>query len=277
MSAPSPTDPRLGTGDDLPPIELRGVSKRFGDLVVLDNVSLVMPRGQTTAVIGPSGTGKSVLLKHIVGLLRPDAGEVRVFGVDMARADERDMYRVRKRIGMLFQDGALFDSLSTGDNVAFPLERHRPDLNARQRRERVDAVLELVELPGLYDRPTPALSGGQRKRVGLARAIVNEPEVVLFDEPNSGLDPITSDAIDQLIVSMKERLHITFVVISHDIVGTLNVADRICMLFQGKVVASGTTTEVIHSVHPMVRRFLGRNLILPAPDDPAMATLPHIG
>jgi phospholipid/cholesterol/gamma-HCH transport system ATP-binding protein len=264
-------------GEQPPPIELRGVSKRFGPLVVLDDVSVVMPRGQTTAVIGPSGTGKSVLLKHIVGLIRPDAGEVRVFGVDMATAKEKDVYRVRKRLGMLFQDGALFDSLSTGDNIAFPLARHHPEMSARQRRERVDAVLEMVELPGLYDRPTSALSGGQRKRVGLARAIVNEPEVVLFDEPNSGLDPMTSDAIDGLIVSMKERLHITFVVISHDIVGTLNVADRICMLYQGKVVASGTTAEVTHSDHPMVRRFLGRNLVLPEPGDPAMATLPHIG
>ncbi|MES2644513.1 MAG: ATP-binding cassette domain-containing protein [Myxococcota bacterium] len=263
--------------ENAPPIELRGVSKRFGSLVVLDNVNLTMPRGQTTAVIGPSGTGKSVLLKHIVGLLRPDAGEVRVFGVDMASASEQRVYQVRKRLGMLFQDGALFDSLSTGDNIAFPLARHRPDMNAKRRRERVEEVLEMVELPGLYDRPTSALSGGQRKRVGLARAIVTEPEVVLFDEPNSGLDPMTSDAIDQLIVSMKERLHITFVVISHDIVGTLNVADRICMLYGGKVVASGTTAEVIHSDNVMVRRFLGRNLVLPEPGDPAMATLPHIG
>lgn len=259
-----------------PPIELRGVQKRFGDLVVLDGVDLVFPRGETTAVIGPSGTGKSVLLKHIVGLIQPDAGEVRVFGTDMARAGERERYAVRKRIGMLFQDGALFDSLSTGDNIAFPLDRHRPDLSAAQKRARVEEVLELVELPGLYDRPTPALSGGQRKRVGLARAIVNDPEVVLFDEPNSGLDPMTSDAIDQLIVTMKARLGVTFVVITHDIVGTVNVADRIVMLHGGRVVASGTTAEVTHSEHPVVRRFLGRNLVLPAVGDPSVATLPRV-
>lgn len=258
------------------PIELRGVSKRFGDLVVLDGVDLRFPLGQTTAVIGPSGTGKSVLLKHIVGLLEPDVGEVRVFGTDMARADERARYAVRKRIGMLFQDGALFDSLSTGENIAFPLDRHRPDLSARERRARVEQVLELVELPGLYDRPTAALSGGQRKRVGLARAIVNEPEVVLFDEPNSGLDPMTSDAIDRLIVTMKERLGVTFVVITHDIVGTVNVADRVVMLYGGKVVADGTTEEVTHSDHPVVRRFLGRNLVLPDPTDPSVATLPRM-
>ena len=258
------------------PIELDNVSKSFGSLVVLDGVTLRMPRGQTTAVIGPSSTGKSVLLKHIVGLIRPDSGAVRVCGVDMATASERDVYAVRKRLGMLFQDGALFDSLSTGENIEFPLQRHRPDMSAKQRRARVDRVLEMVELPGLYDRPTPALSGGQRKRVGLARAIVHEPEIVLFDEPNSGLDPITSDAIDQLIVHMKEALHITFVVISHDIVGTLNVANRIAMLYGGKLVAEGTTAEVTHSEHPMVRRFLGRNLILPEHDSPLQAVLPRI-
>jgi phospholipid/cholesterol/gamma-HCH transport system ATP-binding protein len=258
------------------PIVLERVSKRFGSLVVLDEVSLAMPRGQTTAVIGPSGTGKSVLLKHIVGLLRPDSGAVRVFGVDMARASEREIYRVRKRVGMLFQDGALFDSLSTGENIEFPLQRHRPDMRPDERRARVEKVLEMVELPGLYDRPTSALSGGQRKRVGLARAIVGEPEIVLFDEPNSGLDPMTSDAIDQLIVHLKETLHVTFVVISHDIVGTLNVADHIAMLYQGRLVAHGTTEEVTRSDHPMVRRFLGRNLVLPEPGTDAVATLPRI-
>jgi len=263
--------------DDHHPIELRGVSKRFGDLVVLDDVSLHFPRGQTTAVIGPSGTGKSVLLKHVVGLLRPDAGEVRVFGTDMATAREAEIYAVRKRIGMLFQDGALFDSMSVGENIAFPLVQHRKDLDARRRRERVEEVLEMVELPGRYDYATSALSGGQRKRVGLARAIVHQPELVLFDEPNSGLDPMTSDAIDALIHHLKEVLGVTFLVISHDIVGTINVADRIAMLYQGKVVASGTTDEVTRSDHPVVRRFLSRNLVLPEPGAPGVASLPRIG
>lgn len=259
------------------PIELLGVSKSFGSLIVLDDVSLHFPRGQTTAVIGPSGTGKSVLLKHVVGLLRPDSGEVRVFGTDMAHAPESAVYAVRKRLGMLFQDGALFDSMSVGENVAFPLAQHRTDLSLRQRKERVEEVLEMVELPGRYDQLTSSLSGGQRKRVGLARAIVHSPELVLFDEPNSGLDPMTSDAIDGLIHHLKEVLGVTFLVISHDIVGTLNVADRIAMLYQGKLIANGTTAEVTHSDHPMVRRFLSRNLILPDPADPSMATLPRIG
>jgi phospholipid/cholesterol/gamma-HCH transport system ATP-binding protein len=178
---------------------------------------------------------------------------------------------------MLFQDGALFDSMSVGENIEFPLRQHHPELLAEERRERVEQVLAMVELPGRYDFPTPSLSGGQRKRVGLARAIVTRPEIVLFDEPNSGLDPMTSDAIDALIVHMKETLHITFVVISHDIVGTVNVADHVAMLHGGKLIACGTIDEVTHSEHPVVRRFLGRNLVLPSPSDPAMATLPRIG
>lgn len=257
-----------------PPVRIVDVHKRFGSLVVLDGVSFDIPRGKTTAIIGPSGTGKSVMLKHIVGLIRPDKGEVRVFGTDMARAPERQVYAVRKRLGMLFQDGALFDSLSTGDNIAFPLVQHHPEMSKRERRERVDEVLEMVELPGLYDRPTPALSGGQRKRVGLARAIVTKPELVLFDEPNSGLDPMTSDAIDALIGHLKETMGVSFVVITHDIVGTINVADHIAMLYQGKLVAWGTKDEVVHSDHEIVRRFLGRNLVLPPPNSTEPARLP---
>ena len=260
-----------------PPIRLVDVHKSFGSLTVLDGVSLDIPRGRTTAIIGPSGTGKSVMLKHIVGLIRPDRGEVRVFGTDMASAPESKVYEVRKRLGMLFQDGALFDSLSAGENIEFPLQRHHPELSASERRDRVEEALQMVELPGLYDRPTPALSGGQRKRVGLARAIITRPELVLFDEPNSGLDPITSDAIAALIGHLKETLGVTFLVITHDIVGTVNVADHIAMLYQGKLVAWGTRDEVTRSDHPIVRRFLGRNLILPDPGSAGSAVLPRIG
>jgi len=260
---------------DGPLIQLVDVSKRFDELVVLDRVSLDIPAGQTTAIIGPSGTGKSVLLKHIVGLLQPDSGEVHCFGVDMTRAREAERYAVRRRFGMLFQHGALFDSLSVGENVAFPLEHHTA-MTAAQRRERVDEVLAMVELPDTFDRPTTELSGGQRKRVGLARAIVMEPEVVLFDEPNSGLDPLTSDAIDALIGDMKRKLGITFVIISHDIVGTVAVADHIAMLYGGRCIAHGPTAEFVRSEHPMVRRFLGRNLALPDGTD-GVAGLPGLG
>ncbi|MCP4807471.1 MAG: ATP-binding cassette domain-containing protein [Proteobacteria bacterium] len=249
-------------------IRLVDVHKSFGDLVVLDGVSLDFEMGATTAIIGPSGTGKSVLFKHLVGLLRPDSGKVECFGVDMATAPESDLFSVRRRFGMLFQDGALFDSMSVGDNIAFPLVHNRPDMNERARAERVAEVLEQVELPGIEDRRVSELSGGQRKRVGFARAIAAQPEVVLFDEPNSGLDPMTSDAIDELIVRMKATLGITFLVISHDIVGTLRVADHIGMLYGGKLIAYGTTAEVVRSEHPMVRRFLKRNIHLPDDDGP---------
>ncbi len=258
-----------------PVIEVRNLSKSFGPVKVFEGVSLDIPAGQTTAIIGPSGSGKSVLLKLIVGLLEPDQGEIRCFGIDMVNANELERFSVRRRFGMLFQQGALFDSISVGENVGFPLVHHSK-LSAAEQRDRVDEVLEWVELPGFADRPTSALSGGQRKRVGLARAIVMEPEVVLFDEPNSGLDPLTSESIDELIVSMKERLGCTFVVISHDIVGTVNVADHIAMLWDGGCVAHAPTYDFVRSEVSVVRRFLERNLHLPeGPDD--VATLPSVG
>lgn len=254
-------------------IELRGVSKAFGDNVILRDISLKIPVGQTTAIVGPSGTGKSVMLKHIVGLLRPDAGQVLCFGTDMAVASERELFKVRRRFGMLFQDGALFDSMSVGDNIAFPLVHHAPQMSEAQRRAKVEEKLQLVGLPGIYERATSSLSGGQRKRIGLARAIVMEPEVVLFDEPNSGLDPLTSDAIDDLICQMKEALGITFIVITHDIVGTINVADHVAMLYGGDLVAFAPTDEFVRSDVPIVRSFLQRNLILPEGKD-EVARLP---
>ena len=256
-------------------IELKNVSKSFGDNTILRNISLKIPPGQTTAIVGPSGTGKSVTLKHIVGLLRPDEGQVMCFGTDMATASEAELFAVRRRFGMLFQDGALFDSFTVGENVSFPLEHHAPEMSEAERRARVEEKLTLVGLPGIYDRPTSGLSGGQRKRVGLARAIVMEPEVILFDEPNSGLDPITSDAIDALIQEMKEALGITFIIISHDIVGTVNVADHIAMLYGGNLVAFEPTDKFVRLDNDIVRKFLRRNLILPeGPDD--VARLPGL-
>jgi len=257
-------------------ITLKNVSKSFGTLSVLKDISIQIPSGQTTAIIGPSGTGKSVMLKLIVGLLHADCGEISCFGTDMARASITELYAVRQRFGMLFQDGALFDSMTVGQNVAFPLVHHHKSMTETQRRQRVEATLELVELPNMYQRHTSDLSGGQRKRVGLARAIVTEPEVVLFDEPNSGLDPITSDAIDALICRMKKMLGITFVIISHDIVGTINVADHIAMLYEGRIVQSAPTDQFVRSEHPIVRAFLERNLVLPN-NAGEVATLPSLG
>lgn len=240
-------------------IRIEDLHKRFGDLVVLDGVSLDIRRGRTTSIIGPSGTGKSVLIKHIVGLLAPDSGHVWVGDVDMARASNRQKLAVRKRFGMLFQHGALFEDLSAGENVAFPL-RYHTRMSATERRRVAQEKLDMVDLPDLYDRPTSALSGGQRKRVGLARAIVMEPEVVLFDEPNSGLDPLTSDTIDELIQRMQRQLGITFVVITHDIVQAARISDWIGMLWKGRLVAYDETEAFVRSDLDVVRTFLSRNL-----------------
>lgn len=254
--------------EQAPVIRFVDVCKSFGDKVVLEDVSLDIPRGQTTVIIGPSGTGKSVLIKMLVGLLEPDSGAIWVDDVDVARATERELYALRSKFGMLFQDGALFDSMTVGENIAFPLRRHTRRSDA-EIDEAVALRLQQVGLPGIEGLMPAELSGGMRKRVSLARAVVMEPEVLIFDEPNSGLDPITSDEIDALIGRMKAELGITFVVISHDIVGTFAVADRIGMLYNGGLVALGTPDEVLRSREPVVRRFLDRNMDLPTlPGDP---------
>jgi phospholipid/cholesterol/gamma-HCH transport system ATP-binding protein len=240
-------------------IRFDAVSKRFGDKEVLRSVDLSIPKGKTTVILGPSGTGKSVCLKLMVGLLQADEGTVEVEGVDMGRAPERSLRAVRRRIGMMFQDGALFDSLDVYENIAFPLRRHT-DMGEDAIEAAVALRLAQVGLPGIETRMPASLSGGMRKRVSLARAIVTEPDIVLFDEPNSGLDPVTSDEIDALIERTQAELGITFVVISHDIVGTFRVADRIAMLYNGARVMDGTPDEFRDSDDPVVQRFLARNL-----------------
>ncbi|MCB9678367.1 MAG: ATP-binding cassette domain-containing protein [Alphaproteobacteria bacterium] len=241
-----------------PIIRMVDLHKRFGELVVLDGVTFGIPRGLTTVLLGPSGTGKSVLIKHIVGLLEPDSGEVWVDDVRVDTASVRQQYAVRKRFGMMFQNGALFDNLTAGENVEFPLRYHTSH-NAAKRRKIAEEKLALVELPEVYDRPTSALSGGQRKRVSLARAIVLEPDVVLFDEPNSGLDPLTSSTVDALISRMKDQLGITFVVITHDIVQALAIGDWIGMLSGGELVEYGPREDFLKSESDVVRGFLARN------------------
>ena len=187
-----------------------------------------------------------------------------VLGCDMAHAPLPELYATRKRMGMLFQNGALFDSMSVGENIAFPLVQHNRKMPVSEWEGRVEEVLKQVELPGMQNRSVVELSGGQRKRVGLARAIVTQPEIVLFDEPNSGLDPVTSEAIDELTIHLKQLLGITFVIISHDIVGTLKVADRLGMLYQGKLIEYDEVSRFICSENPVVTAFLQRNVKLPA-------------
>jgi len=239
-------------------VEFRNVHKAFGKQKVLDDVSLRIERGKTTVIIGPSGTGKSVFIKLLVGLLRPDQGAITVDGQDITRMHERELYETRKKFGMLFQDGALFDSMNVGDNVAFPLRQHTKK-SEREIREIVAAKLAQVGLPGVEHKFPSELSGGMRKRVGIARAIALEPEIVLFDEPNSGLDPVMSDAIDKLILRMQHELGLTFIVISHDIPGTFQIADRIAMLYKSKLIAYGSSEKLKASEDPILRQFFDRS------------------
>lgn len=236
-------------------IRLVDVYKSFGPLKVLEGVSLDFARGQATVIIGPSGTGKSVLLKHIVGLLEPDRGQVWFEDRRMDGIPEPDRLEIRKQIGLLFQMGALFDSLSVADNICFPLVQHAK-MTPAQRADRCAEVLELVGLAGIEKKMPADLSGGQRKRVALARAIVLEPKVVLYDEPTTGLDPIRSDVINELIVALGKHLGITSVVVTHDMASADKIADRMVMLYDGQIVADGEPEAFHHSDNELVQRFI---------------------
>ena len=240
-----------------PIIELQGVHKRFGTHEVLRGVSCGVPRGRTTVFVGPSGTGKSVLIKLMVGLLMPDSGAILFEGEDLRALTGGGLMRIRKRMGKLFQDGALFDSVSVFENIAFPLRRHRK-LKEPEIREIVTARLAEVGLRGVDAKFPGELSGGMRKRVGLARALVLEPDVVFFDEPTSGLDPVTSAAIDELVCATQERTGATFVVISHDIPSTRRIAHTVGMLYDRELVAYGEAGEILDSQHPVLRQFFDR-------------------
>ena len=236
-------------------IELRNVSKRFGSLIVLHDLNLSIEKGQSLVVIGASGTGKSVMLKHIVGLLRPDAGEVWVEGRRIDSLPERDLVDVRTRFGFLFQMGALFDSLPVEENLAFPIVEHTrkpPDEISRI----VDERLGMVGLPEARKKMPAELSGGQRKRVALARAIALDPRVILYDEPTTGLDPVRADVINELIIKLKRELRVTSVVVTHDMHSAFKVADRIVMLDQGKIVFDGTPQQIQQSKNPLIRSFV---------------------
>jgi phospholipid/cholesterol/gamma-HCH transport system ATP-binding protein len=236
-------------------IEVRRLCKSFGNHRVLDDVSFRIEKGESLAIIGRSGGGKSVLLKHIIGLLRPDSGEVLIEGENICQMNERELLRVRHRFGMLFQGAALFDSMTVEENVAFAFRRQRA-LPPREVSERVSRVLEMVDLPGTERKDPAELSGGMRKRVGLARAIIYEPEIVLYDEPTTGLDPIVSDSIDKLILRVRDRLDVTTVVVTHDMRSARRLGQRILMLHEGRIYASGTSDEVFGSQDPVVRRFI---------------------
>jgi phospholipid/cholesterol/gamma-HCH transport system ATP-binding protein len=236
-------------------IEVSHVTKSFGTHVVLADVSLRVETGDSVAIIGRSGGGKSVLLKHIIGLLSPDSGRVLIDGENIVPLDERQLLRVRRKFGMLFQSAALFDSMTVEENVAFPLRREKIASEA-EIKKRVAQALEMVELSGTERKNPSELSGGMRKRVGLARAIIYEPQIVLYDEPTTGLDPVVSDSIDQLIMRVRDCLKVTTVVVTHDMRSARRVGQRIIMLHDKQVYITGTPEEIFSSTDPVVYRFV---------------------
>ena len=238
-------------------IEVVDLWKSFGERDVLKGISLEVPEGNTFVVLGGSGSGKTVLMKHVIGLLKPDRGTVRVGGVEIPALEGRELTEARRMFGMVFQQSALFDSMTVLDNVAFPLRERQRSIPARELRARVVEKLRVVDLDeSVLPLFPPELSGGMRKRVALARALIHEPRVVLYDEPTTGLDPITTDYVDDMIVHAKERLGVTSMVISHDIASSFKVADRLAVLYDGHLAAQGTPEEVRRSDHPHVKKFL---------------------
>ena len=236
-------------------IRLSNICKSFNDHVVLDRLNLTVEPEKITVIIGQSGCGKSVLLKHMIALIRPDSGQVIVDGEDITSLDEKGLNQTRKKFGMLFQDAALFDSLTVGDNVAFPIREHTR-LSEKDIKEVVFEKLKLVGLTESFYKMPSELSGGMRKRVGLARAIALDPKIILFDEPTTGLDPIMKDAIDGLVMKTQEQTQATCVVISHDIDSAFKIANKLAMLSDGRIVESGTPEELQASKNPIVVNFI---------------------
>ena len=236
-------------------IEVRNVTKRFGTQEVLRGASLCIDRGEAVVIIGRSGGGKSVLLKHLVALLQPDSGEVRVDGQNLCALNERELLRVRRKFGMLFQGAALFDSMTVFENVAFVLQRERAH-SAEEIRRLVGEALEWVELPGIESKKPAELSGGMRKRVGLARTLVYRPEILLYDEPTTGLDPIAGANIDGLIRRVWQEFKVTSIAVTHDMASARRISNRILMLHEGAIYADGSTADILASADPIVNHFV---------------------
>jgi len=241
--------------DRIPMISVRDLYKSFGSHEVLCGVNLDVEEGTTCVILGGSGSGKTVLMKHVIGLLKPDRGQVFVDGEDVVPLSDLELERVRRKFGMVFQGAALFDSMTVYENVAFPLKEHSK-LSEPEMRKRVDEKLAIVGLHDVADLYPASLSGGMRKRVGLARAIIRDPKIVLYDEPTTGLDPITTDYVDEMILTAKAKLGVTSLVISHDVASAFKVADQIAFLSGGKIVAHAPPAELRKSTDPVVKLFL---------------------
>lgn len=236
-------------------IRLAGIHKSFGDNHVLKGLDIEVPRGESRVIIGGSGSGKSVILKHIIGILKPDKGDVIIDGVNIKMLKENGLYELRKKFGMLFQMAALFDSMNVWENVGFSLTRHAK-MKQKEIKEIAVEKLKMVGLTGVENLMPSELSGGMKKRVGLARAIAHEPDVLLYDEPTTGLDPIMADAINELIKEMREKLSVTSVAITHDMSSAYKIADRISMLYDGVIIETGTPEEIKNTGNPVVRQFI---------------------
>jgi phospholipid/cholesterol/gamma-HCH transport system ATP-binding protein len=236
-------------------IEIVNLCKSFNEHKVLDNTNLKIETAQTCVIIGRSGCGKSVLLKHIVGVLKPDSGELFIDGQEITKLSDKKLEAVRLKIGLVFQGGALFDSMTVGENVGFGLIEHN-HIEPEELLERVEEALCLVGLSGIENLMPSELSGGMKKRVALARAICTKPEIILYDEPTTGVDPITADSINELIRSLHDKLKVTSVVVTHDMKSAYKIADKIAMLYQGKIIAEGTVSEIQNTTHPVVYQFI---------------------
>ncbi len=239
-------------------IKIEDLHKSFGNHPVLRGVNLTIEKGETIVIIGRSGCGKSVLIKHIVGLLKPDSGVVKVEGQTISELNEKDLYELRKKFGFLFQGAALFDSMTVGENVGLPLAESMSGFSFKEIQKTVEEKLELVGLPGIGALKPAELSGGMKKRVGLARALITNPDYILYDEPTTGLDPIMSDSIDNLIKELSEKLNVTSVVVTHDMYSVKNVADRVAMMHDGKIYFHGTPAELLDSKDNTIIEFIQR-------------------
>jgi phospholipid/cholesterol/gamma-HCH transport system ATP-binding protein len=239
-----------------PVIEVRNLHKTFGSMKVLDGVNISFPEGKITAILGQSGTGKSVLMKHLIGIIEPDEGEILIEGTDIVPLSKEEKRSMRSKLGYLFQDAALFDSLTVEENIAFPLREVLGIKDKARIREIVEEKLQWVQLPGIEKRMPNELSGGMRKRIGLARTLAAEPKVLLFDEPTTGLDPVLEENINELIERVNRELEMTCIIITHDIVGSFQLADKIAFLDKGKIRAVGNPEEVHQDAHPVLRKFL---------------------
>ena len=247
-------------------IEVRDLKKNFGPLPVLKGVTFSVEKGEAISIIGVSGGGKSVLLKHLVGLINPDSGEVLIDGLNISGLNERELLPVRRKFGMLFQGAALFDSMTVEENVAFVLNRERKT-SPEEIAKRVEEVLDLVGLSGIEKKMPAELSGGMRKRVGLARAVIYRPEILLYDEPTTGLDPIASDTIDHLIIRVVEKLKATSIAVTHDMRSARRIGQRILMLHDGRIYADKTPDELFKSTDPIIYRFVNGISELKKDDD----------